>query len=143
MLTTSALNPCQIPPYISTQHIPSRHIPCSQTKTFASAHNQHDSSILLAHIPYPLFHVIRLSLAASAPDILQQTISLCQSVQRVVGLAHCANETAESVDLALTGEATRLIDLSNGDLNGCVVLGLDNSVGSAALSWDVAVDMLC
>jgi hypothetical protein len=91
-------------------------------------------------------HYIRemcLSLAASAPDILQQTISLCQSVQGIIGLSHRANETAKSIDLALTSESTVLIDLSNGDLDGCVILGLDDSVGSAALSWDVAVEELC
>lgn len=82
---------------------------------------------------------MRLSLAASAPDALQQTISLCQSVQGIVALSHRSNETAKGVNLALACESTVLINLSDGDLDGCVILGLDDSVGGAALSWDVAV----
>jgi len=88
-------------------------------------------------------HEILLSLAASAPDVLQQPIPLCQSVQGVVGLAHCTNETAKRIDLTLASESAILIDLSHGDLDGCVVLSLDDSVGSAALSWDVAMCKLC
>ena len=42
--------------------------------------------------------------------------------------------------MALACESTVLINLSDGDLNRCVVLGLDDSVGCAALSWDVAVE---
>lgn len=82
---------------------------------------------------------MRLSLQTSAPHVLQQTISLCQSVQRIVALAHCSYESAESVDLVLARQSTVLVNLCDGDLDGCVVLGLDDAVGSAALAGDVAV----
>jgi hypothetical protein len=82
---------------------------------------------------------MRLSLAASAPYVLQQTISLCQSVQGIIALAHRSYETAECVNLAFAGESAVLVNLSYGDLDGGMVLGLDDAVGGAALSWDVAV----
>lgn len=80
---------------------------------------------------------MQLSLAASAPHILQQTIPLRQPVQRVVALTHGSHESAECVNLALACESTILINLANGDLDGCMILGLDNAVGGTALSGDV------
>jgi hypothetical protein len=80
---------------------------------------------------------MQLSLAASAPHILQQTIPLRQSVQRVVALAHGSYKSTESIDLALTCESTILINFANGDLDGCMILGLDNAVGGTALAGDV------
>jgi hypothetical protein len=85
---------------------------------------------------------MQLSLAASAPDILQQAITLRQSVQGIVALAHSPYEAAQGVDLALACESAVLVNLSNGDLDGCVVLGLDNAVGGAALAGDVTVKMM-
>jgi hypothetical protein len=82
---------------------------------------------------------MHLSLGASTPHILQQTVPLCQSVQGIVALAHRPNEAAECVDLALACESTVLIHLSDGDLDRCVVLGLNDSVGCAAFARDVTV----
>jgi len=82
---------------------------------------------------------MHLSLAASAPNVLQQSIPLCQSVQRIITLAHRSYETAKGVNLALACESTILINLADGDLNGCVVLCLNNAVGCAAFAGDVAV----
>lgn len=87
--------------------------------------------------PYQNTPNMHLSLAASAPDILQQTITLRQSVQGVVALAHGPHESAQCVHLALACESAVLINLADGDLNGCVVLGLDDAVGSTALAGDV------
>lgn len=56
---------------------------------------------------------IRLPLQASAPNILQQTITLCQSVQGVVAFAHSTYESAEGVDLALARVSSALIDLAH------------------------------
>jgi hypothetical protein len=81
----------------------------------------------------------RLSLAASAPNVLQQTITLAQSVQGIVALAHGPYETAQGVDLVLAGVSAVLVDLADGNLDRGVVLGLDDAVGGAALAWDVAV----
>jgi hypothetical protein len=80
---------------------------------------------------------MHLSLTASAPDILQQTISLRQSVQGIVALAHCSYKAAKGVDLALACVSAVLVNLADGDLDRCVVLGLDDAVGGAALAGDV------
>lgn len=78
-------------------------------------------------------------LSLSAPDALDETVALGQSVQRVVGLAHGADEAAEGIDVVLAGDgAAVLVNLGDGDLDGAVVLGLDDAVGSAALARDVA-----
>lgn len=64
------------------------------------------------------------------PDALEEAVALCEPVDAVVGLAHSANEARESVDLVLAGVATVLVDLSDADLDGGVVLGLDDASGS-------------
>jgi hypothetical protein len=81
-----------------------------------------------------------LRLSLTAPDTLEETVSLRKAVHGVVALAHGADEAAEGVDLvvALDGTAV-LIDLRDRDLDGAVVLGLDDAVGGAALARDVAV----
>lgn len=100
-----------------------------------------DCSCRVVHntnVPEPLVPIRQhLSLAASGPDILQQTIALSKSVQRVVALAPGTDETAESVHLVLTGVTAVLVNLSDGDLHRGVILGLNDAVGCAALSWDV------
>lgn len=85
---------------------------------------------------------MQLSLEASAPDILQHAISLCQPVQGIVALAHGSYKSGQGVDLALACESAVFINLANGDLDGCVILGLDNAVGCAALAGDVTVKTL-
>jgi hypothetical protein len=84
---------------------------------------------------------MHLSLAASGPYVLQQSITLCQSVQGIITLSHRSYETAKCVDLALSGKTTVLINLSDRDLDRCVVFGLDDAIGCAALSWDVAMKL--
>lgn len=64
------------------------------------------------------------------PDALEEAVALCEPVDAVVGLAHGADEARESVDLVLAGVATVLVDLSDADLDGGVVLGLDDASGS-------------
>ena len=80
---------------------------------------------------------MHLSLLGSRPDVLEETVTLSESVEGVVALTHGANETGEGVDLVLTSVSAVLIDLCDGDLDGGVVLGLDDAVGGAALAWDV------
>ena len=93
------------------------------------------SSHVLSRLSVPTFH---LSLAA--PDVLDEAVTLGQSVQGIVGLAHGADEAAEGVDVVLAGDgAARLVNLGDGDLDGGVVLGLDDAVGGRALAGDVAV----
>lgn len=68
----------------------------------------------------------RLSLGA--PDALDEAITLAETVHGVIRLAHGAHETAESVDVVLASNgAAVLINLGDGDLDGSVVLGLDQT----------------
>jgi hypothetical protein len=76
-------------------------------------------------------------LSGSGPDVLEVAITLSEAVDAVVRLAHGADEAAESVGLGLAGESAVLVDLCDGDLDGTVVLGLDDAVGGAALAGDV------
>lgn len=86
---------------------------------------------------FPNFIFLR-NLSLGAPDGLDETITLSQSVQRVVGLTHGTDEAAQGVDVVLSGDGTAvLVNLGDGDLDGAVVLGLDDAVGSAALARDV------
>lgn len=79
-------------------------------------------------------------LSLSAPDVLQQTVTLSKTVHGVVGLAHGADETAEGIDVALAADGTAvLINLGDANLDGAVVLGLDDAVGGRALAGDVAI----
>lgn len=86
------------------------------------------------------FSALTSHLSLAAPDVLDEAVTLGQSVQGIVGLAHGADETAEGVDVVLAGDgAARLVNLGDGDLDGGVVLGLDDAVGGRALAGDVAV----
>jgi hypothetical protein len=76
----------------------------------------------------------------SAPDVLDDAVPLGEAVHGVVGLAHGADEAAEGVGVVLAGDgAAVLVDLGDVDLDGAVVLGLDDAVGGAALAGDVTV----
>ena len=63
-----------------------------------------------------------------------------EPVEGVVALANSTDEAAEGVDdvLALDGTAV-VVNLGDRDLDGSVVLGLDDAVGGTALAGDVAV----
>jgi hypothetical protein len=84
-----------------------------------------------------------IDLSLSAPDVLEEAVTLGQSVEGVVALAHSSDEAAEGVDvvLALDGTAV-LVNLGDGDLDRAVILGLDDAVGGAALAGDVKVHNL-
>lgn len=85
-----------------------------------------DASLLTPYYHAPQF--IK-HLSASAPYVLQESVPLCQSVDGVVALAHGAHETGHGVDVVLASVAAALVNLGDGDLYGCVVLGLDDAVG--------------
>ena len=79
----------------------------------------------------PQLHLrIPSPLPGRAPDRLEEAVLLCEAVEAVVALAHGAHEAAKGVDLVLAGVAAVLIDLSDAELDGGVVLGLDNASGS-------------
>jgi hypothetical protein len=76
--------------------------------------------------------------ALAAPDVLEETVTLGEAVYGVVALAHGTDETAEGVDVVLAGDGTAvLVNLGDRDLDGAVILGLDDAVGGAALARDV------
>ena len=85
---------------------------------------------------------MNLSLATSTPNVLQQTIPLCQPVQRVIALTHRPDKTAECVNLTLACEPTVVVNFANRDLDRRVVLGLDNAVGCAAFARNIAKEEL-
>lgn len=89
------------------------------------------SSNHLSSIFFPLH-------ALAAPDVLEETVTLSEAVHGVVALAHGTDETAEGVDVVLAGDGTAvLVNLGDRDLDGAVILGLDDAVGGAALARDV------
>lgn len=80
------------------------------------------------------------NLSLGGPDALDETVTLGQAVEGVVGLTHGTDEAAEGVDVVLAGDGTAgLVNLGDGDLDGGVVLGLDDAVGGRALAGDVTV----
>jgi hypothetical protein len=88
------------------------------------------------------FSGVLLDLSLAAPDALDEAVALRQAVHGIVALAHRSHEAAEGVDVVLAGDgAAVLVDLGDGDLDGAVVLGLDDAVGGAALAGDVAGTM--
>lgn len=82
------------------------------------------------------------SLTAVREDVLQQTVGLSQSVERVIGLTSGSNVTREDVSLVVTRDSTAiLINVGNVDLDRGVVLSLDESVGSRTLARNVKFDL--
>lgn len=78
-----------------------------------------------------------LSLAATRPDVLQQTIPLSEAVEGVIAFAHGANETGQSVDLIFAGVTTVLVNLADRNLDRGMVLRLDDAIGRRALAGNI------
>lgn len=77
-------------------------------------------------------------LTGVVPDVLQQTVLLCQSVQGVVSLTSTSDVAAQGVGGVRTGNGSTLrINVRDVDLNRGMVLGLDDSVSGRALSGNV------
>lgn len=73
--------------------------------------------------------------------LILTTLLLGKTVERVVTLTELADEARQGEDGRLAGDdATVGIDVSDGDLDGSVVLGLDDAASGSALSGDVKVD---
>jgi hypothetical protein len=81
-----------------------------------------------------------LTLAGGGPNVLQVTVTLGEAVEGVIALTAGTDEAAKSVGLVLTSVATVLVNLADGELDGGVVVGLDDAVGGAALAGHVAVE---
>jgi hypothetical protein len=82
-------------------------------------------------------YIFHSDLSLRAPDALKEAVLLGKPVNGVVALAHGADEAAKGVCLVIAGVTTVLIDLADADLDGAVVLGLDDAAGGAALAGDV------
>ena len=65
-----------------------------------------------------------------------------KSVEACVGLAPASHVAGELNSLPLAIDFAVLINVSNLDLDGGVVVGRDQGVGGGTLSWDVQVDNL-
>jgi hypothetical protein len=78
-------------------------------------------------------------LSGRAPDALEEAILLCEPVEAVVALAHGADEAAEGVDLVVTSVTAVLINLADADLDGGVVLGLDDASGGRLEGISIAI----
>lgn len=66
----------------------------------------------------------------------------CLPVQRIVRVSSLPKASVESVGDVGAGALSLLVDLGDVDLDGCVVLGGDETVGGGALAGDVEVDNL-
>ena len=114
---------------------------CCAAPSYATAQSDDQAQAYL-HNPmfFHAFSILTSHLSLAAPHILDEAVTLGQSVQGIVGLAHGADETAEGVDVVLAGDgAAGLVNLGDRNLDGGMVLGLDDAVGGRALAGDVAV----
>lgn len=113
---------------------------CSRFRIPAPHQSRALRELLTAGCPIGLFipqlHIPN-HLPGRAPDVLEEAVLLCEPVEAVVALAHGTDEAAESVDLVLASVATILVNLANAQLDGGVVLGLDDAAGSR-LRWSIS-----
>jgi hypothetical protein len=93
---------------------------------------------LIAACAVPQLHIPK-HLSGSAPDTLEEAILLCEPVEAVVALAHGADEAAEGVDLVVAGVAAVLVNLADAELDGSVVLGLDDASGGGLEGVSIAI----
>ena len=101
------------------------------------------SPFLFPHIRTLIHTNAALSRSACTPDTLHESVSLRQSVEGVIALGSASYESAKGVDLVLAGISAILVDLSDADLYACVVLGLNDAVGRAALAGNVPMGLEC
>ena len=65
-----------------------------------------------------------------------------EPVKASVGLSSLSHVAGQGNGLLLSGELASLIDVSNLDLDGGVIVSGDECVGGGTLSWNVQVDNL-
>lgn len=82
------------------------------------------------------------NLARIRPDVLEETVLLSQTVQRVVSLTLGTDETGKGVGVVVTrDDVALLVQLSNVDLNSGMVLRLDQTVSGRALAGSEKLDV--
>lgn len=85
-----------------------------------------------------------IHLTGVRPHVLQQTVLLGQSVQRVITLTSGSDVAGQGVGgVGASDSSALLVNVGDVDLDGGVVLGLDDSVGSRTLSWNVQFNLTC
>lgn len=71
------------------------------------------------------------------------TFLLGETVQRVIALAKLSDEAGERKDGGLPGDHSSVgVNIGNGDLDGSMVLGLNDAASSGTLSGDVKVNKI-
>lgn len=82
------------------------------------------------------------NLSRVRPDVLEDSVLLSESVQRVVSLGSRSDVTGQSVGDVVTGDGSAsLVDLGDVDLDRRVVISLDDSVSGRALSGNVKLNL--
>lgn len=82
------------------------------------------------------------NLAGVREDVLEDTVSLSKSVQGVVSLTAGADVARKDVSGVVTSNGTAiLVNVGNVDLNGSMVLGLDDTVSGRALAGNVKFNL--
>jgi len=81
-------------------------------------------------------------LSLCRPDILQQSITLSQSVEAIVALCARPNVSTQRVRDVLSSVSSLVVNFAHVDLNRAVVVRLDDTASRRALSGDVEVDKL-
>lgn len=115
-------------------------IPCSRRGLYPRPPRQRCMHFAPATQISPPLSLASRPLPHSAVHTLEEAVPLCQSVQRIVTLPLRADETAQRVDVVVSGNGTAVIrDLCDRNLDSSVILRLDNPVRSATFSRDVAV----
>lgn len=79
-----------------------------------------------------------LSHPRPTPHTLQQPISLRQTIQRIIPLAHRPHETTQRINLVLTRVPAVLVYFADGNLHGGMVFGFDDAVCCGAFTGNVA-----
>ncbi len=92
---------------------------------------KHPNNLDNSFINYTSLH--NSHLLGVAPDVLEEAVLRGQTVQRIVRLAHGADETRQGVRLEGVGDAAGLVNVGDVNLDGSVVLGSDESTSGRAV----------
>ena len=93
---------------------------------------------LLAGFSLTLLQPLGLTASLTADD----TVANAEVVDGVVGFGLRAEEARDAEDAGGTGVETVFVDITDGDLDGTVVVGGDEAVRGVALAGDVEIDVL-
>lgn len=79
----------------------------------------------------------------STERVILTAFLLGKSVQRVVTLAKLSDKAGQRKDSGLSWDHASVgVDVSDSNLDGSMVLGLDDSAGGSTFAWDVKVNKI-